>query len=54
MEVAGFGEGGEGFVDAGYGELVALDVKVGDCVPDELDGCVVSLVFVFPPSLCCS
>jgi hypothetical protein len=29
-------EGGEGFIDAGDGELVGLDVEVADCVVDEL------------------
>ena len=30
-------EGGEGFVDAGYGGFVGVDVEVADCVVDELE-----------------
>lgn len=35
-QLAGLLEGGEGFIDAGDGLFVWLDVEVVDCVRDEL------------------
>lgn len=36
-QVARLLEGGDGFVYAGYGDFVGLDVEVVDCVVDELE-----------------